>query len=295
LRFALALGVAFAAVAIAVVLVLRRPPFFAERAPTPTFRMATSEGAAWRPLSESATLQLLVERGRVELEVDKLRQGQRFLLELPDGELEVQGTRFMVDVDGVRTNAVRVMEGRVALRLRGRAEIVLVGGENWSERSAVPSPSASSTPSTKPVLPSSESTLPSGAATTAGGPRTQTKAPPIESPRARHAARRERGAMDGGESASADSSAGGAPATSASDFAQAMSAFSAGDYGRAEHLLFGFERDHQEDTRAEDAMFLRAVARSRRGDAVGAQTIAREYLRRYPNGLRRSEAERLAR
>jgi TolA-binding protein len=37
------------------------------------------------------------------------------------------------------------------------------------------------------------------------------------------------------------------------------------------------------------------VALARRGDIAAAQTIARYYLRRYPNGLRRAEAEFLLR
>ena len=72
-----------------------------------------------------------------------------------------------------------------------------------------------------------------------------------------------------------------------------MPAFSAGDYGRAEQLFRTFERDHPVDQRVEDALFLRAVARSRRGDQDGAAAIARQYLRRYPSGLRRPDAERI--
>jgi outer membrane protein assembly factor BamD (BamD/ComL family) len=73
-----------------------------------------------------------------------------------------------------------------------------------------------------------------------------------------------------------------------------MSAFSAGDYGRAEQLFVSFEQQHAADARVEDTLFLRALARSRRGDADGSRAIARDYLRRYPNGLRRQEAQRLA-
>jgi TolA-binding protein len=74
-----------------------------------------------------------------------------------------------------------------------------------------------------------------------------------------------------------------------------MSAFGAGDFGKAERLFAAFERAHPADARVEDATFLRAGARARRGDAAAAQAIARDYLHRYPNGLRRAEAERLVR
>ena len=42
------------------------------------------------------------------------------------------------------------------------------------------------------------------------------------------------------------------------------------------------------------AMFLIAVCRARLGNTVGAQAAARGYLQRYPNGLRRAEAMRMA-
>jgi TolA-binding protein len=87
----------------------------------------------------------------------------------------------------------------------------------------------------------------------------------------------------------------GAVPTAATDFAQGMAAFSAGDYGRAEQLFNAFEARHPSDARVEDATFLKAVARSRRGDSAGARALAREYLVRYPNGLRHLEAQRLAR
>jgi outer membrane protein assembly factor BamD (BamD/ComL family) len=74
-----------------------------------------------------------------------------------------------------------------------------------------------------------------------------------------------------------------------------MAAFGAGDYGRAEALFRAFERENPGDARVEDTTFLRAVARNRRGDEAGARAAARDYLRRYPAGFRRLEAERLLR
>ena len=70
-------------------------------------------------------------------------------------------------------------------------------------------------------------------------------------------------------SAAADDVEAGQRAGAGADFAQAMAAFDAGDYGRAEGAFLGFERRHSGDARCEDATFLRAVARARRGDAAG--------------------------
>jgi TolA-binding protein len=72
-----------------------------------------------------------------------------------------------------------------------------------------------------------------------------------------------------------------------------MAAFDGGDFGQAEQRLLAFEREHPADARVEDALFLRAVARARRGDAEGAAVLARAYLARYPGGFHRAEAERL--
>lgn len=87
----------------------------------------------------------------------------------------------------------------------------------------------------------------------------------------------------------------GSPATSkptaGQDFAVAMGAFNAGNFGRADHLFAAFVQHHPADSRAEDASFLRAVARQRRGDIAGAKVLARQYLQSYPGALRHEEAE----
>jgi TolA-binding protein len=73
-----------------------------------------------------------------------------------------------------------------------------------------------------------------------------------------------------------------------------MRAYLTGDFATAEARFDAFCIDDAEDARAEDAAFLRADARAKRGDLQGARAAARSYLKRYPNGLRRPEAERLA-
>ncbi|MDB4996569.1 MAG: hypothetical protein JWM74_4001 [Myxococcaceae bacterium] len=83
-------------------------------------------------------------------------------------------------------------------------------------------------------------------------------------------------------------------ASAGSRFQTAMVSFEAGDYARADTELELFARDFASDPRCEDAAYLRAVARFRRGDKVGAASLARAYLAAYPAGLRRIEARRLA-
>jgi hypothetical protein len=202
---------------------------------------------------------------------------QRFVLELPDGELEVIGTHFGVRVDPQGTRRVEVTEGRVALRLRDALPISLGAGESWTaEREAARAAAPPSLPAAEPP---------------------PTPAPAAAAPSERSLARARQTALPETkralESPSGEQAATGG--THDDDFARGMAAFGAGDYGQAERLFQDVERRHAENARRDDSTFLRAVARARRGDAEGARATARQYLERYPNGLRAPEAERLAR
>lgn len=268
----LAVG-AVVAVAVAVLVFWLRAPRAGEPplvADAPTFHLHTSQGAAWTTVSREATVRLRFERGWFEVSVDKLRTGQRFIVELPEGELEVKGTRFIVEVHGKKTERVRVHEGRVALRLRGEPPLLLEAGDTWPIVAASPAPKVSSPEPAAASPPAITSSAPSSARPRRDAP------PPASSPEP--------------PAAAIDPSA---PIGDA--FAEAMAAFSAGDFGKAEGLFAEFEHAHPTDGRVEDATYLRAVARARRGDAAAARAIARDYLRRYPNGFRRAEAERLLR
>jgi hypothetical protein len=242
----------------------------------PTYRLDASPGASWQTIEAGAALRLRLGSGSFLLEVDKLTAVQRFVLELPDGELEVIGTQFGVRVEPEGTRRVEVTEGRVALRLRGALPISLGAGESWAaEREAARAAEPRPEPAAEP---------------------TSTPAPAAAAPSERSLARARQTALPETKRALAPPSAERAATagTHNVDFARAMAAFAAGDYGLAERLFQEFERRHPADARQEDSTFLRAVARARRGDAAGARATAREYLERYPNGLRAPEAERMA-
>lgn len=243
----------------------------------PTYRLHASPGASWQTIEEGAALRLRLGSGSFVIEVDKLTAVQRFVLELPDGELEVIGTHFGVRVEPEGTRRVEVTEGRVALRLRDALPISLGAGENWTaEREAARTAAPPSVPAAEPP----STPAPAAAAPSERSPaRARQRALP-ETKRALEPPSDEQAATAG---------------THNDDFARAMAAFGAGDYGQAERLFQDFERRHADDARQEDSTFLRAVARARRGDTAGARATARQYLERYPNGLRAPEAERLAR
>jgi TolA-binding protein len=77
-------------------------------------------------------------------------------------------------------------------------------------------------------------------------------------------------------------------------FERAFSNFEKGEYGTADRDFEAFLHEFPSDPRAEDASYLRTVARYRVGDREGAAALARSYLDTYPSGLRRPEAERIA-
>jgi anti-sigma factor RsiW len=221
----------------------------------PRFEIQASEGGAFRA-DQTGPQQLVgVSTGTYAVHVQKLTTEQRFVIELPDGELEVHGTRFVLVVGPSSTRSVSVSEGLVALRIRGQHELLLHPGDSWSAPAPAPAPApASAVPSSTAAAASTPSATPP--------PNSALKTPKL----------------DAGAS-----------------FARAMTAYSRGDYAESERSFLAFERDFPGDARTEDSAFLRVTARARRGDAQGAKALAQDYLRRFPNGLRRVEAERLSR
>jgi ferric-dicitrate binding protein FerR (iron transport regulator) len=197
--------------------------------------------------------------GAAGFHVDRVPGGGRFLLLLPDGELEVRGTRFVVRVSGGRTRSVEVSEGLVALRLHGQSERLIGMGERWSSSPEGPpesSPTAVDPPS--PVSPP---------------PRALASPPKAEAP-SRVQSR--------------------PAATHQGLFGEAVAAYAEGDLARADVLLSSYADRCPGNDRCEDVAFLRAMARARMGDTAGAASLAKAYLQAYPSGLRRPEAQRLA-
>jgi TolA-binding protein len=277
--------------------------------PSPSFEVVNIAHAQWTLTREGAISRVKLGDGTASFHVEHVASGARFLVALPDGEIEVRGTRFVVAVSGARTRSVAVSEGVVALQL-GAEKRLLASGEHW-QRDEVPTSDASARVPT-PLVPAPvvaaaepERTKPANAATA--------EAPELV--RALGAATVAGSMARPGEpkpaavvtrsvssSTSTEAAAGGRPSTETAQvgagsagarFAEAVAAFHAGDYGRADALMSAFMREFPRDARAEDAAFLRADARARRGDWTGAAAAAREYLARYPSGLRRPEAERL--
>jgi ferric-dicitrate binding protein FerR (iron transport regulator) len=251
----------------------RNPPAMAGSVSDPSFEVANVSGAVVTRESSGGVARPKLTDGEAAFHVEHLVAGQRFLLELPDGEIEVHGTRFVVRVRSGRTESVEVTEGSVSLRMHDGQEQLLRAGDRWKlPASAVgmvmPSSSLVATPSTPSPVVAPEMKPPVSGASTGS----------------RHTA-----------SASPTSTRISLPRAEANErFEAAVAAFRSGHFADADRLLGAFARDYPSDARCEDTSFLRAVSRSRLGDAAGAADLARAYLARYPQGLRRHEAERLA-
>jgi ferric-dicitrate binding protein FerR (iron transport regulator) len=247
----------------------------------PAYEVVDVAHASVRVEDDGPSTRVALDTGTALFAVKKLEPGRRFVVRLPDGELEVRGTRFVVEVAGGRTRSVAVTEGRVALRLGG-GEIVLGAGDRWPPAVAEGAPAAASV-ATVAAAPS----LPADTAVPAIAPSARpvdamalSSAAPQDPPR---------------PSAAASASAAPVDADSASArFAEAMGAFSSGGYARADALFAAFVQRFPRDGRSEDASYLRVECHARTGDSAGAAALARQYLAAYPRGLRRPEVERFA-
>lgn len=235
------------------------------QAVAPVFDVVNVAGAVVTSRTEDGTTRAQLTDGVAAFHVAHLASPARFVVVLPDGELEVRGTRFVVAVRDGRTQDVEVTEGVVLLRLGGDDEQRLEAGQRWSLSRAIASPGTTSAPDVH------RSALPPGRAPSraASAPPPSLPAPSPQPPATRLAATER--------------------------FARAMATFQSGRYAEADSLLASFANDFPVDARAEDVAFLRAVAHSRMGDRSGAAVFARQYLTGFPQGLRRREAEQLVR
>ena len=281
---------------------------------TPAFDLRPMEQASWSDRSEGPIGRVVLERGAISVHVRHLVAGQRFLLLLPDGEIEVHGTRFIVEVADRRTQRVEVTDGVVSLRLVGGVDEVLHAGRRWVLGSSSDQHEACATSAGTVALEPPASAAPSRAVDPAAldgvrAPGVDQPSPPMTERGLGTAGGRvqSKGAPSAATSESAstmigapipkphvaESSAAQAAPGPSSRFADALDALDAHAFERAEGLFTQFVRAYPGDSRAEDAWFLRAIARSRAGDRAGAAALAREYVDRFPSGLRRLEAERL--
>ena len=97
----------------------------------PRFDARSSSDAVWLPQTSGATTRVTLTNGSVTFVVPALAPAQRFVVVLPDGEIEVRGASFTAVVERARTVHVSVADRVVALRLDSGEEMLLRTGDVW--------------------------------------------------------------------------------------------------------------------------------------------------------------------
>jgi hypothetical protein len=214
----------------------------------------------WREHSSLRSRRFTLLAGTLRLSINRAPGDQPVVVEVPDGELEDEGTTFSVRVEHERTISIVVEAGAVLFRRRGGMTLHVHAGQSWTNTDGAETPPSS-------VAPPAE--------TTPGFRETAARSSSVDPPRrvehlnAASSVHRTAGATSarGLETATA------APATH-------------GATGRDESGAVEAE---------EDLQYLRILALEREGRTREASLAAQEYLRRFPSGFRRVEAERIAR
>ncbi len=96
-----------------------------------------SAAARWSRASTDDLERVRLRDGVLRVTVPHQRRGHRFVVELPDGLLEVRGTCFVVAVAGGATERVEVTEGLVELRVAAAPTRLLAAGERWERAEPV--------------------------------------------------------------------------------------------------------------------------------------------------------------
>jgi hypothetical protein len=234
-----------------------RPPLPREAEAVPAPARATihaSAGARFARRTEGSVDRVDLVDGALDLEVDPLEPGRRFMVTTEDAEVEVRGTVFRVEARDGLLSGVSVTEGKVAVRRRGESALLLAG-ETW------PAPAA----------PAPATALSATAALAARGPGPRAPAAHTD---------------PGVKGAAADTQKERARSEASMAFAEGMSLIERGQDAAAAEKLEAFRAAHPRDPRAEDAAFLAIVSLQRAGRADEAKAAAARFLELYPASAR---------
>jgi len=219
-----------------------------------------------------------LDEGEIELEIAPLHAHERFRVVADDGEVEVRGTRFKVSVIDHHLVAVHVWKGKVEVRSSSGAHAVLVPGDDWvrEEPPLAPPPAPEAAAPAPPHVADDSSPRRAPAHRSLAAIRRHAKAKRIAAitpaPKSLPAARDER------------------PLVETPSFGHAWSLLRDGDAKAAAAEFAEVERlAHGRDIE-EDALYWRAVAVGRAGDAAGARTLFAAFVDRFPSSSRAGEA-----
>lgn len=227
--------------------------------------MVLSDQTSFRVDSQGATQRFSLQRGALVAQVAKLTGAQRFIVDTPDAEVEVRGTRFRLQViehpescgSGTRTR-LEVTEGVVEVRGTGLGTASVKAGEVWP---ADCSRRVDEAPTSSPAVPP-----PAPATVSKPDVRASARAPVSEAERA-------------------------SALTAPNDlFAEAVVRARRGDTGGALRAYQQLVSRFPTSPLAENAMVerMRLLAATPEG-----ATEAKRYLARYPRGFAADEAKTL--
>ncbi|MGO8996540.1 MAG: FecR domain-containing protein [Polyangiaceae bacterium] len=213
-----------------------------------------ADGARWSRTRDGLVERVRLVHGTLKIHVRHQTGAERFLVDLPDGELEVRGTTFEVSVDETATERVSVEDGTVALRIAGLTQVELNGGETW--------------------------TKPKGAE--------PAKAPAHDAP---SVAAPDRAKLKPAAAAAAPSASAQASTDDGADaYAAAIALLQGGKHSAAADAFRAYVLAHPRAPQAEDASFLEAAALARAGRPDAAALAAEDHLARFPKSFHRREA-----
>jgi hypothetical protein len=218
--------------------------------------VTAAPGIQWSQSREAKVETLRLTQGELWIVVRKQTPEERFLVKMPDGEIEVRGTTFNVRVDEHVTRHVHVVEGRVALRLRGHLALELVAGQAWDLDTPAPSATPSLVAPVSTFVPTS----------VAAAPLPDARNPPPPAWR---------------------------PNMESEDYKAAMDLYRGAHYAEAAEAFRRFASEHRSSGLMEDATFLEALSLTRSGRVDAGSVVATRHLAEFPNSFHRKEASLL--
>lgn len=252
--------------------------------------IVASDGGQFERIATWPDYQVRVRVGRVSFDVGAVQHGERFRVMTADSEIEVRGTRFIVEAQQDRLVMVLVHEGTVEIRMPSHDPVTVGAGERWSPpRTArldeiAPAPVASvAEPRSKEavVAPPIPATVVTKKATTR--PKvTALPAPSVtEAPLAKPAI-----------SVVPDPVAPLPVKASEAEFRRGWTLLRAGDAAGASKAFAKACSDPGADAR-EDACYWTGVAAKRAGQAAVAREALTNFIARFPSSSRAAEASAL--
>jgi TolA-binding protein len=217
--------------------------------------------AQWRQVRQGTSELVTLADGDLSIHVRKQAAGERFIVDVPDGEIEVRGTTFEVGVRHGMTESVHVDEGVVVIRIRHREEATLRSGESWSPE--LGGPNATAPRAALPTPAPSQAILAPTTATPANG--AQVAHPSLQ-------------ARPGGHAV--DETA---------DYETAMGLYRGGQFKAAADAFHRFVTTYPTSGLSDDASFLEASALASAGRSDAAALAAERHLGRFPDSFHRRD------